>query len=161
MAVPFLHKGSIFLGKPRQMQRSINHQRLLFSLFFYFFVGTTPALEFMPYPVAKITHEQWQSFYEKARTSLGHSQRTYNDRNIVVFIDSFNGHHYAFTLPGHAAHPSWIVRRIVNHEGELHIQQVGYYVEDEAEFVELFKAYLELNEQIKPNLQDRNTEGDQ
>lgn len=75
---------------------------------------------------------------------------------MVVFIDKFNGHHYAFTLPGHTAHPSWIVRRIINQEGELQIQQVGYYVNDEAPFVELFDAYLKLNDKIKPQLQDSN-----
>lgn len=113
------------------------------------------ALEFMPYPVARITNEEWQAFYNKARDNLSHTQRAYRNRYMVVFIDTFNGHHYAFTLPGHAAHPSWIVRRIVNQEGELQIQQVGYYVNEEAPFVELFDAYLKLNEQIKPQLQER------
>ena len=142
------------------MKRAHIKLRLLISLISFFITGTTSALEFMPYPVAKISHEQWQSFYEKARSSLGHSQRIYSERYIVIFIDSFNGHHYAFTLPGHAAHPSWIVRRIVNHDGEITVQQVGYFVEDEAEFVELFKAYLELNEQIRPNLQGHNASGE-
>jgi hypothetical protein len=75
---------------------------------------------------------------------------------MVVFVDNFNGHHYAFTLPGHAAHPSWIVRRIINVDGEIQVQQVGYYVNEEASFAELFDSYLKLNEQIKPKLQDRN-----
>ncbi len=110
----------------------------------------------MPYPIANITQEEWQTFYSKARENLSHSQRTYRHQKMVVFIDKFNGHHYAFTLPGHTAHPSWIVRRIINQEGELQIQQVGYYVNDEAPFVELFDAYLKLNDKIKPQLQDSN-----
>ena len=113
-------------------------------------------LEFMPYPIANITLDEWQTFYSKARESLSHSQRTYRDQKMVIFTDKINGHHYAFTLPGHNAHPSWIVRRIINHEGELQIQQVGYYVNDEAPFVELFDAYLKLNDKIKPKLQDSN-----
>jgi hypothetical protein len=114
------------------------------------------ALDFMPYPTAKITYDQWQTFHRKTRDSLGHTQRTYRERNMVVFVDNFNGHHYAFTLPGHAAHPSWIVRRIINVDGEIQVQQVGYYVNEEASFAELFDSYLKLNEQIKPKLQDRN-----
>jgi hypothetical protein len=113
------------------------------------------ALEFMPYPAAKISNEEWQAFYERARSSLGHTQRTYTEQNMVVFLDSFNGHHYAFTLPGHAAHPSWIARRIVNHDGKLDIQQVGYYVVDETAFIELFRSYLELNDQIREKFEKR------
>ena len=114
------------------------------------------ALEFMPYPTARINNEQWQEFYDRARSSLGHSQRTYTEQHMVIFIDSFNGHHYAFTLPGHDAHPSWIVRRIVNHDGILDIQQAGYYVNDEEAFIELFRTYLELNEQMKAKFRERN-----
>ena len=122
----------------------------------FFLARCAVGLEFMPYPVAKVTEDQWQEFYNKARDNLAHTQRTYRDRHMVVFLDKFNGHHYAFTLPGHAAHPSWIVRRIVNRDGEMQIQQVGYYVNEEAPFVALFDSYLKLNEQMKPQLQDRN-----
>ena len=143
------------------MKRTTKLHRHLFLLIFCCAGGHVQALEFMPYPVANITYEQWQTFYEKARNNLTHSQRTYKDQFMVVFTDTFNGHHYAFTLPGHAAHPSWIVRRLVNTDGEIHIQQVGYYVEDEAAFIELFKLYLELNKKIKPQLQDRNSWSDE
>jgi len=121
----------------------------------FFLARCSVALEFMPYPAAQISQEQFEVFFNKARERLSHSQRTYRHQHMVIFKDDFNGHHYAFTLPGHAAHPSWIVRRIVNHEGELQIQQVGYYVNEEAAFVELFDAYLKLNETIKPQLQEQ------
>jgi hypothetical protein len=121
----------------------------------FFLARCSVALEFMPYPVAKISQEQFDTFYKKARERLIHSQRTYRQQHMVVFTDNFNGHHYAFTLPGHAAHPSWIVRRIVNHEGELQVQQVGYYVNKESAFVQLFDAYLKLNEKLKPQLQNQ------
>ncbi|MGK0297905.1 MAG: hypothetical protein ACI9XC_001522 [Gammaproteobacteria bacterium] len=143
------------------MKLFFNHQRLFFILFFCIVARPSLALEFMPYPLAKITLEQWESFCTEAKTKLGHSQRTYNDQHIVVLVDTFNAHHYAFTLPGHTAHPSWIVRRIVNIDGEIDIQQVGYYVNDESSFTELFKIYLDLNNNMKSSLQDRNVSKDQ
>lgn len=118
-------------------------------------ITTVSALEFMPYAAAKVSKEQWQTFYDRARSNLGHTQRTYTEQHMVIFLDSFNGHHYAFTLPGHDAHPSWIVRRIVNHDGILDIQQVGYYVDNEEAFIELFRTYLELNDEIKEKFRER------
>ncbi|MGY8814051.1 MAG: hypothetical protein ACKVHQ_04955 [Gammaproteobacteria bacterium] len=143
------------------MKPFINLQRLSLGLIIFCVASASSALEFMPYPVAKISLEQWESFYIEAKTKLGHSQRTYNDQHIVVLVDTFNGHHYAFTLPGHAAHPSWIVRRIVNRDGEIDIQQVGYYVNNESSFTQLFQTYLELNENMKSSLQNRNLSKDQ
>ena len=137
------------------MKTFITHQRLSLGLILFCVASASHALEFMPYPVAKITLEQWESFYTKAKTKLGHSQRTYNEQHVVVLVDAFNGHHYAFTLPGHNAHPSWTVRRIVNIDGEIDIHQVGYYVNDVSSFTEHFKTYLELNKNMKSSLQDR------
>ena len=114
----------------------------------------------MPYPTTKITIEQWESFYIKTKTTLKHTEQIYHKQFMGIYIDTSTGTHYAFTLPGHTAHRAWIARRVVINNLGIDIQQIGYYVGEQAPFAELFEAYLELNEEIKEEIESRSQDDD-
>ena len=55
---------------------------------------------------------------------------------------------FAFTLPGHSAHPAWITRQLIESGGTLDMTQIGYYAGNEEPFAELFRQYQQLNSRI-------------
>ena len=61
----------------------------------------------------------------------------------------FDGEHsyYAFTQPGHPAHPAWITRKLVSEQdGRLNMIQIGYFAGREPPFAELFRQYQVLTQ---------------
>ncbi len=72
--------------------------------------------------------------------------KTFPHLHLVVFnSDRPGGILYAFTQPGHAAHPAWIARRLVQTGQNLSMDQVGYFAGQEAPFAALFQQYQELS----------------
>ena len=106
--------------------------------------------EFQPYPTPRITESQWKTYYDQVKAAYGASMQEFAGQRLVAF----NGDSvaYAFTLPGHPAHPAWIARRPVqNSEGNTTIQQIGHFAGEEAPFADLFRQYQALtNRTIKP-----------
>lgn len=84
----------------------------------------------------------------------GASQREFPAEHLAVYEDRDAGLFWAFTTPGHAAHPAWVTRRVVEQAGEVSTSQIGYFAGDEPAFAKLFNAYLALTEKTVKNLQD-------
>src|SRR5438034_6286484 len=78
--------------------------------------GQVAAQEYMPYPGARITSDQWQQYFYEVSSKHAASRREFPAEHLVVFEDRATYTAYAFTQPGHAAHPSW---RSEEHTSEL------------------------------------------
>ena len=81
----------------------------------------------------------------------------FRDQRLVVFHDNIGAVAYAFTQPGHAAHPAWIARKPVQTGEDIVIEQIGYFAGSEAPFAALFRQYQALNENIREELKQRRT----
>ncbi len=107
------------------------------------------AIEFEPFPDSQITAAQWNAYYQDVAAAYGASVRQLPDQHLVTFDDNAGGVHYAFTRPGHPAHPAWITRKIIQDpDGKLRISQVGFFAGNEAPFAGLFREYQGLNDKI-------------
>jgi len=120
---------------------------LVISLFFW--SNFLCAIESQPYPKAEISTIQWQSYYDLVLATLAKSERRYEVQKLVTYSDEKTKTSYAFTLPGHPAHPSWITRITHIVDGELRLDQIGYFAGEEKEFAKLFNAYEKMNEETR------------
>lgn len=109
------------------------------------------AADFRPYPEAKISLEQFEEYQGIIVEEFGGSAVQVSDQNLVVYLDNQKGN-YAFTTEGHPAHPSWIARRVVEENGSVNIEQIGYFAGEEKPFASLYQQYRDLNEQIKQGM---------
>ena len=80
-------------------------------------------------------------------------QRRIKRRYAGAFEDASSSTYYAFTLPEHPAHPAWITRKLVDRDGEVVMDLIGYFAGDEEPFSELFQDYAELTYQIRSDLE--------
>lgn len=114
------------------------------------------AQEFKPYPQPKISHAQWGAYYDEVREAHGQTERRAEEQRLVTFTDHKRGMSFAFTLPGHPAHPAWITRRLVEHQdGGVYMDQIGYFAGAEEPFAELFDQYRRLNEKMEARFKKR------
>jgi hypothetical protein len=104
--------------------------------------------QFKPYPATRITQAQWASYFKEVRQKLGSSMQELASDNVVVFSDHATQTSYAFTQPGHPAHPAWITRQVVETQGGVGIRQTGYFAGDQASFTAMYQAYQDLNDRI-------------
>jgi hypothetical protein len=118
-------------------------------------VASAPAIEFKPYPVAQITPAQWTGYYDQVRSAHGASRQEFPAERLVVFHDNATATSYAFTQPGHAAHPAWITRKIVQHGDNLFVDQIGYFAGPEAPFAVLYQQYQALNQRMTEELKNK------
>ena len=109
-------------------------------------------IEFKPYPNQRITEAQWNSYFEEVKSAYGGSMQTISEQRLIVFSDKASAATYAFTAPGHPAHPAWIARRVVQNGQEIQIEQIGYFAGEEPPFAELFRQYSALNTKIRESL---------
>ena len=109
------------------------------------------AAEFKPYQEAKISLNEFQEYRAIIVEEFGETAKLFPEQNLVIYFDNSMGN-YAFTVEGHAAHPSWIARRVVQDDGSFSIEQIGYFAGEEKHFAYLYQQYLDLNEQIKKNI---------
>ena len=121
--------------------------------------GQVAAQEYMPYPGARITSAQWQQYFYEVSSKHAASRREFPAEHLVVFEDRATYTAYAFTQPGHAAHPSWITRHVIRDNVGVKVRQIGYFAGDEESFAKLFKAYQQLNAQLLEDFQSRSREG--
>jgi len=110
------------------------------------------AQELRPYPEPRITELQWQGYFEQVRSLHGKSERSFPQENLVVYQDSETMRSWAFTAPGHPAHPAWVARQLIQGRDGISIRQVGYFAGDEAQFTEMFRAYQKLSERLREGL---------
>jgi hypothetical protein len=107
------------------------------------------AQELSPYSSPRVTEAQWQSYYNDVRVKYGASGREVPNQPLIVFDDGSKTQ-WAFTQPGHPAHPSWITRQVVSDGKGVSVRQVGFFAGDERAFAALFQAYAALNQQAAP-----------
>ena len=113
-----------------------------------FATSATLAIEFKPYPTEKITEAQWKDYFGQVTAAYGASMQELRDQHLVVFHDDATATSYAFTEVGHAAHPAWITRRIVQEGDKLYVDQIGYFAGNEAAFAILFQQYQATNQKM-------------
>jgi len=127
------------------MRRKCNRLILIACLFASGLLAAT----YNPYEDSKVTLEQWQAYYDLVQYEFGETRQELSRALLVLFEDTASSTYYAFTLPGHPAHPAWITRQLVDEEGEVSMQQIGYFAGEEEPFSELFQDYAELAYQIR------------
>lgn len=117
-----------------------------------------PALaqDYQPYPSPRITVDQWQRYLGIVRKNHEASAEIYKDQHLVGFTDQATRTFYIFTTKGHAAHPAWITRQLVETEGKIHVRQIGYFAGDEKSFAALFDEFLHRNEKLLEDVERRN-----
>jgi hypothetical protein len=115
--------------------------------------SATLAIELKPYPVEKITEAQWKDYFRQVKEAFGASMQELSDQRLVVFHDDATATSYAFTEVGHAAHPAWITRRIVQEGDKLYVDQNGYFAGNEAAFAVLFQQYQATNQKMIDTMQ--------
>ena len=113
-----------------------------------FAASATLAIELKPYPTEKITEAQWKDYFRQVKEAFGASMQDLNDQHLIVFHDDATATSYAFTEVGHAAHPAWITRRIVQEGDKLYVDQIGYFAGNEAAFAVLFQQYQATNQKM-------------
>jgi hypothetical protein len=107
--------------------------------------------EFRPFPQARITTAQWQTYFDDVKSKYGGTARTAPNQPLLV-LDDGTSTMYAFTQAGHAAHPAWIARRVVEKSGKIYVDQVGFFAGDEASFAALFQAYKSLDGKVRESV---------
>ncbi|MFM9879571.1 MAG: DUF4019 domain-containing protein [Burkholderiaceae bacterium] len=114
----------------------------------------TAAQEFKPYPEANITEAQWQSYFDEVRKKHGSTVQDLENQKLLVYTDTDRATFtvYAFTKPGHSAHPAWIARKPEQRGDSIFIGQIGYFVGAEESFAKLFREYLALNDKMKEDI---------
>ena len=123
--------------------------RLLFAIFAIFLAVAACAQEFKPYPKARITESQWQSYFDEVRSKHGPSEKRFPSEHLVVFEDTQAMLTWAFTTAGHPAHPAWVTRQPVQDSRGVYLRQIGYFAGEEQPFAEMFRAYQALNERMR------------
>ncbi len=113
------------------------------------------AQEFKPHPRAGITAEQWQAYFDEVSARHGNDAQDIESEKLMVFFDRTSGTSYAFTKPGHAAHPAWVTRQVRERDGKVGVAQIGYFAGREDEFAKLFRAYQQLNERMRDSFTNR------
>lgn len=116
------------------------------------------AQEFKPYARANISVAQWQTYFNEVREKHGANVQDNQEQGLLIYTDLATSTLYAFTKPGHPAHPAWVTRRPEQRNDNVVIAQIGYFAGEEAPFARLFRDYLALNEKIKENLNRRLSE---
>ena len=107
------------------------------------------AQEFKPYPKARITPEEWQSYFAEVSQKHGARKQESPREPLVIFANAEGRTLYAFTKDGHPAHPAIINRQVVQQGDGIYVDQVGYFAGDEAAFAKLSRAFEQLNAQMR------------
>ena len=132
--------------------------RLIALTLALFVAASVPAQEYKPYPRARITPEQWQQYFEEVSSKHASSRREFPAEYLVVFENTLEYTTYAFTQPGHAAHPAWITRHVIQDNVGVNVRQIGYFAGEEAPFAKLFREYQELNAKMREDFQRKSRE---
>jgi hypothetical protein len=115
-------------------------------------VGPASSQEYQPYPEARITTSQWQSYFELVKSKFGETERRPSAK-LVEFnsADTF----YIFTEPGHPAHPAWVTQEIVKMENGIGMRQIGFFAGNEQAFAALFETYRGRINKVKDDMKRR------
>jgi hypothetical protein len=106
---------------------------------------------YKPFPEAKITEAQWEGYHRMVVDAYGASLRQFPEEHLEVLHSPDQVMHFAFTTPGHPAHPAWITRSAKDGS----VDQIGYFAGSEPPFSELFQAYLALTNRTLESIPDQ------
>jgi hypothetical protein len=120
--------------------------------------GPVSAQEFKPFPRANISAAQWTAYFDEVRTKHGSNVQDIDDQKLLIYTDAATTTLYAFTKPGHPAHPAWITRKPEQRNDNIFIAQIGYFAGEEPPFAQLFRSYLALNEKMKEDIKRKQPE---
>ena len=110
------------------------------------------AATWKPYPEAQITTEQWQEYFDSVVAEFGDTRDEIAEARLILFTDELTSTFYAFTADDHPAHPAWITRRLVEQDGAISIEQIGFFAGDEQSFADLFDDYIALSDQVQQEM---------
>ncbi len=110
------------------------------------------AATWKPYPEAQITTEQWQEYFDIVVAEFGDTRDEVAEAKLILFTDELTSTFYAFTADDHPAHPAWITRKLVENEGAISIQQIGFFAGEEQAFADLFDDYIALSDQMQQEM---------
>ncbi|MEG3906116.1 hypothetical protein [Microcoleus sp. Pol17_C1] len=127
---------------------------LAVALFLGVPVASASGPAYKPFPEAQVTPEQWIAYRASVHAAYGATLRVFPDEHLEVLYSDDEITHFAFTMPGHPAHPAWITRQA--QDGS--VGQIGYFAGDEAKFAELFRAYLALTDRTLEEIPDEGSE---
>ncbi|HUI62208.1 MAG TPA: hypothetical protein VLX90_18425 [Steroidobacteraceae bacterium] len=123
--------------------------RILILTAVFLLSGAVHAQEFKPYPRSKVTPAQWERYFEEVKSGHAESLHDLAAARLTVFTDEQTSTIYAFTQPGHPAHPAWVASRLVREGEGVGVRQIGYYAGDRSAFETLFRRYIEVNDKLK------------
>jgi hypothetical protein len=115
--------------------------------------GQLFAADYKPYEDANITVEQWQAYFDTVLLEFADTMQEASDVGLILFRDETTATYYAFTTPDNPAHPAWVTRRVVAQDGEIAVEQIGYFAGDEASFADLFDAFSDLSAEMQKEFQ--------
>jgi len=107
------------------------------------------AQEYMPFETAEISVDQWQEYFDEVSKTHSITEKKYPDQKLVTYADEERSLQFAFTIEGHPAHPCWVTRRVIEKDGNISLDQIGFFAGNESEFAKLFFAYERMNENIR------------
>lgn len=110
------------------------------------------AAAWKPYPEAQVTAEQWQEYFDIVVAEFGETRDEIAEARLILFTDELNSTFYAFTADDHPAHPAWITRKLVEQDGAITIQQIGFFAGEEEAFADLFDDYIALSDQVQQEM---------
>jgi hypothetical protein len=110
------------------------------------------AQPFRPHEQAHITVAQWQAYFDEVRGKHAGTEQRFDREHLVLFNDKASLMSWAFTAPGHPAHPAWVTRQPVTDGNHVKIRQIGFYAGDEAAFRKLFATYLVLTSKMQEGM---------
>ena len=125
----------------------MNPTRLLLT--FLLLSSVSIAAEYQPYADAKITAEQWQEYYAIVDAEFADTMEDLLEAKLRVYRDDASATFYAFTMVDHPAYPAWITRRVVERNGAISIEQIGYFAGEETPFAALFDDYSALADELQ------------
>lgn len=110
------------------------------------------AVTWKPFPDAQITEEQWQEYFDTVVAEFGDTRDEIVEAKLILFTDQLTSTFYAFTADDHPAHPAWITRKLIEQDGAISIQQIGFFAGEEQAFADLFDDYLALSDQLQKEM---------
>ena len=114
--------------------------------------GPLHAATWKPYPEAQITAEQWQEYFDTVVAEFGDTRDEIAEARLILFTDEATSTFYAFTAEDHPAYPAWITRKLVEQDGAISIQQIGFFAGEEQAFSDLFDDYIALSDQVQQEM---------
>jgi hypothetical protein len=114
--------------------------------------ASAAAQEYKPYPRPRITPEQWRQYFGEVVSKHAASRRELATERLVIFENTTEYTTYVFTLPGHAAHPAWVTRQLVEDDKGVNVRQIGYFAGEEEPFSRLFREYQQRSAKIREDL---------